>query len=352
MSDGGAPAVARPAAVAGPAWLRDFFPGTFALVMATGIVSIAAHLLGYDAVVWPLLGINLAAYPVLWVILLARIARFPRTVLREFASHDGGPPFFTLVAATAVLGSQLADFGVLDGLVVPLLWLSVALWAVLTYGFLSAVTVSIAKPGLEHGLNGAWLLLVVATESIAVLGSYVAVHADQPPLVFACLAFYLLGAMLYILLAALIFFRWVFRPMHPAEMGAPWWINMGAVAIATLAGARLVLLRGLDPSLLGTQHFVGTFTVMLWATSTFWIPLLLILFAWKELRRGPYGYDPGLWSVVFPLGMYAAATHAYAAAARLPFLEPIPQAMFWVALLAWVLTFVGMGVQLLGVGPR
>ena len=91
---------------------------------------------------------------------------------------------------------------------------------------------------------------------------------------------------------------------------------------------------------------------MLWATSTFWIPLLLILFAWKELRRGPYGYDPGLWSVVFPLGMYAAATHDYAAAARLPFLEPIPQAMFWVALLAWVLTFVGMWVRLLGVGPR
>jgi hypothetical protein len=58
--------------------------------------------------------------------------------------------------------------------------------------------------------------------------------------VFAALAYYLLGTMLYVLLSALILFRWVFRPMHPAEMGAPWWINMGAVAIATLAGARLM----------------------------------------------------------------------------------------------------------------
>lgn len=336
---------------AGPQWLRDFFPGTFALVMATGILSVAAHLLRYDIAAWPLLIINLVAYPVLWLILLARFARFPRVVLREFESHNRGPAFLTLAAATGIVGSQLAGFGVLEGLVAPLLWLTVALWAVLTYAFLSTVTVRTTKPDLEHGLNGAWLLLVVATESVAVLGSIVAVHANQPPaLVFACLAFYLLGAMLYILLAALIFFRWVFRPMHPAEMGAPWWINMGAVAIATLAGARIMLLHGLNPSLAGTQHFVGTFTVMLWATSTFWMPLLLILFVWKELRRGLYGYDHGVWSVVFPLGMYATATHVYAAAARLPFLEPISEAVFWVALLAWVLSFIGMWVRLRAFG--
>jgi hypothetical protein len=54
---------------------------------------------------------------------------------------------------------------------------------------------------------------------------------------------------LYVLLSALIFFRWVFRPMDPAEMGAPWWINMGAVAIATFAGTQLQVLPRLDPGL-------------------------------------------------------------------------------------------------------
>jgi tellurite resistance protein TehA-like permease len=166
----------------------------------------------------------------------------------------------------------------------------------------------------------------------------------------------LLGATLYLLLSALIFFRWVFRPMYPAEMGAPWWINMGAVAIATLAGARLIALPGADPNLLQLQRFVTSFTVLLWATSTFWIPLLVILFVWKELQRGPHGYDPSLWSVVFPLGMYVAATHDYASEAHFKFLDVISKSVFWVALLAWVLTFVGMWVELLrghsGAGPR
>lgn len=130
-------------------------------------------------------------------------------------------------------------------------------------------------------------------------------------------------------------------------MGSPWWINMGAVAIATLAGARLMALPANDPNLVLVQRFAATFTVLLWATSTFWIPLLVILFIWKELKRGPGGYDPGLWSVVFPLGMYAAATHDYATEAHLYFLDTIPHAVFWVALLAWVLTFIGMWGQFL-----
>jgi tellurite resistance protein TehA-like permease len=335
-------------AEAGPLWLRDFFPGYFAMVMGTGIVAVAARLLGRDALAWPLFGISLAAYPVLWVILLARLARFPRAVWADFASHERGPSFLTIVAANGVLGSMFAVFNRMTFLLPALFWFSLVLWMLLVYGFLSTVTVSIAKPDLEHGLNGAWLLLVVATEAMAVLGCFLALHTGAPPsLVFTDLAFYLLGTMLYVLLSALIFFRWAFRPMHPAEMGAPWWINMGAVAIATLAGARLMALPGDDPNLVLLQRFVAPFTVMLWATSTFWIPLLVILFIWKELQRGPRGYDPGLWSVVFPLGMYVAATHDYATEAHLQFLDAIPHAVFWVALLAWVLTFVGMWVQLL-----
>jgi tellurite resistance protein TehA-like permease len=335
-------------AEAGPVWLRDFFPGYFAMVMGTGINAVAARLLGYDALGWSLFVISLAAYPLLWAILLTRIARFPRAVVADFVSHERGPAFLTIIAANGVLGSQFAVFNTLTFLLPALFWFSLVLWIVLVYGFLSAVTVSIAKPDLEHGLNGVWLLLVVATESIAVLACFVALRSAAPPaLVFAALSFYLLGVTLYLSLSALIFFRWIFRPMHPAEMGAPWWINMGAVAIATLAGARLMALPGDDPNLLLLQRFVAPFTVLLWATSTFWIPLLAILFVWKELQRGPHGYDPGLWSVVFPLGMYVAATHDYATEAHQYFLYAISNAVFWAALLAWVLTFIGMWVQLL-----
>lgn len=320
--------------------------------MGTGIVAVAARLMGRDIVAWPLFCISLAAYPVLWIIVLARLVRFPRAVLADFTSHERGPTFLTIVAANGVLGSQFAVFNTLTFLLPALLWFSFALWLVLVYGFLSVVTVSIAKPDLEHGLNGAWLLLVVATESIAVLAGFVALKfGAPPPLVFAALAFYLLGVMLYVSLSTLILFRWIFRPMYAAEMGAPWWINMGAVAIATLAGARLVALPGQDANLILLQRFVTPFTVLLWATGTFWIPLLVIMFVWKELQRGPHGYDPSLWSVVFPLGMYVAATHEYATEAHMPFLYPISVSVFWIALLAWVLTFIGMWVTMLHLHP-
>jgi len=341
------------AAKEGPVWLREFFPGYFALVMGTGIIAVAARLLRYDLLSWSLFVIALVAYPILWTILLARIIRFPRAVIADFISHERGPTFLTIVAANGVLGSQFDAFDTLTGLLPVLFWFSVGLWCVLVYGFLSVVTVSLTKPDLEHGLNGAWLLLVVATESLSVLGSLLALHTGtSAPLVFVSLAFYLLGSMLYVLLSALIFFRWVFRPMHPAEMGAPWWINMGAVAIATLAGAQLMALPNGPANLALLLGFVAPFTVLLWATSTCWIPLLVILFIWKEMRRGPHGYDAALWSAVFPLGMYVAATHNYASAAHLPFLAPIARAMFWFALLAWTLSFLGMWVQLLRSQPR
>jgi tellurite resistance protein TehA-like permease len=331
----------------GASWLRDFSPGYFALVMGTGIVAVAARLLDYPFVAWPLFVIALLGCAALWVILLARVARFPRAVLADFGSHERGPAFLTIVAANGVLGSQFDTFDVLTGMLPVLFWSSLGLWCVLVYGFLSTVTVGTPKPDLTRGLNGAWLLLVVATESLALLSGSVAQRLGSPSAwVFASLAFYLLGAMLYVLLAALILLRWIFRPMLPAAMDAAWWINMGAVAIATLAGAQLMALPNVAANLASLIGFVPAFTLLLWTTSTFWIPLLAILFIWR-LRSGPLGYHPGLWSAVFPLGMYVAATHEYAKVAGLAFLEPIPQALFWVALLAWALTFIAMWVHLL-----
>jgi tellurite resistance protein TehA-like permease len=328
--------------------LRDFFPGYFALVMATGIIAVAANLLHYRVLGWALLVVTLASYSVLWVITCLRIIRFPHAIIHDFTSHERGPTFLTIVAANGVLGSTFDSFGIMRDLLPGVFWFSVALWCVLVYGFLSAVTVGITKPDLEHGLSGGWLLLVVATESLSILSCLVVKQTGGPAwLVFVSLAFYFLGSMLYILLSALIFFRWVFRPMYPAEMGASWWINMGAVAIATLAGAQLMALPTIPSELAPLPGFVALFTILLWATSTFWIPLLVILFIWREMQRGPHGYDPGLWSAVFPLGMYGVATHDYAAAAHLSFLQPIPYWMFWIALATWLLTFIGMWVQLL-----
>src|SRR6476620_7698264 len=71
----------------------NLFPGYFALVMATGIVSLAAHFLDMDVVARPLFWLNHGLFVVLVVLTLLRIARVPRRVLTDLTDHQTGPTF-------------------------------------------------------------------------------------------------------------------------------------------------------------------------------------------------------------------------------------------------------------------
>ena len=67
--------------------IATLHPASFALVMATGIVSIACHLLGLPSVALPLLWLNAALYVVLWGLTALRAARFGQQLLADVAHH-------------------------------------------------------------------------------------------------------------------------------------------------------------------------------------------------------------------------------------------------------------------------
>jgi len=338
-------AIGRPPAGVLAAAVAELFPGYFALVMATGIVSIAGHLLGWPRTARALLFVNLAAYTVLATLTLARLVLFPRRLAADFADHARGSGYFTTVAGTSVLGSQCLLIAGWRGAAEALLVAGLALWAVVMYAFFASVIVREVKPTLEQGINGAWLLATVATQSVALLALALGDPFGWPAatVAFGALVFFFIGCMLYLAIITLIFYRFTFLPLATATLTPPYWISMGAVAITTLAGSSLLLARGRSPLLDELTPFLKGFTLFFWAAGTWWIPLLVLLGVWRHvIRRHPLAYDPQYWGMVFPLGMYAAATFRLSQALPFEPLAYVARAFFAVAVGSWIATALGL----------
>jgi tellurite resistance protein TehA-like permease len=325
-------------------------PAYFSLVMATGIVSLAASIFEMRAVAWALFGVNAAAYAVLWVLTLVRVVLHRGAFLADLSDHNRSVGFFTIVAGTCVLGNQWVLIAAMPRVATAFWLLGIALWAVTTYSIFTALTIRPDKPTLGEGLNGAWLLAVVAAQSVAVLGGLLAPHFDswQDLVLFFALAMWLGGGMLYIWIIALVFYRYMFFALDPAHLTPPYWINMGAMAISTLAGAVLIAVSPQSGLLTELLPFLKGLTLLFWATATWWIPMLIILGFWRHIhRRFPLKYDVAYWGAVFPLGMYTVASYRLGDALDISLLTALAGAFVYAALAAWTLTAIGLVLHLL-----
>lgn len=318
-------------------------PSCFALVMATGIVSNALFLQGHRPLADALFAVNLVAYPWLWVLTLFRAARAAAALWGDLISPHRVFLFFTAVAATDVLGTSL-DMRGFAGIALAMWLAALALWLMLIYlGF--GVFMLRNSAGRADVAEGAWLNAIVGTQSLVILGSILVRSGTNigPLIVMLLHMLWTIGLVLYGIYVTLLAYRMFFSALEPDDVAPPLWVVMGAAAISVNAGSLLVSDGDGTPFLHAMQPFLDGVTLAMWAWATWWIPLLLLLGAWKHVvRRVPIDYTPMLWSIVFPLGMYSAATLRLSWLSDAPALASWSWIVIWVALAAWGATAIGL----------
>ena len=105
---------------------------------------------------------------------------------------------------------------------------------------------------------------------------------------------------------------------------------MGALAIATLAGDHIH--RAWPVAV------VEAVTVVTWVLATAWIPPL-VYFVSVRVRGARLRVVGVWWAMVFPLGMYSAATYAMARETGVAALRTVSLVFLWIALAAWLAVF-------------
>jgi tellurite resistance protein TehA-like permease len=325
--------------------LATLDPGYFAAVMATGIVSIAARLRGLIPVANVLLVVTVVIFVVLAIAYLSRAVLYPRRFAQSLRMPSSAVSFFTVVAGTNVLATALLAPG-LWGVSLVLGIIAVIIWAVLSYGLFCSIVLAGNRPLLRE-INGGWLVWIVGTQSVAVLATAIA-----PRLPWALLAemfaggavmFWSVGVILYLVFVVIIFLRLFLIETTPAEMGPAYWILMGATAISVRAAAGILTVTASAPTplLTGMHPFVVGFSVVLWSFGSWFIPMLVLFGLWRYFVRGfPWNYEPKLWSVVFPLGMYTVASITLGGAIDFGFMSMVAAVGVWVALVAWAIVAV------------
>ncbi len=318
-------------------------PGSFALVMATGIISNAFFFEGRRGLSDALFATNLVAYCFLLTFTAIRALRFRHAIWADLINPHAVFSFFTIVAGTDVLGTAINLRG-WTSLALVLWFFALILWFALIYFAFGVLTFRNAGGGAGV-VHGAWLVAIVGTESLVILGAAVApaLGAGAPTAFVLIHMLWGIGIALYAVFIVLFAEHIFFRSVEPHDVSPVLWIVMGAAAISTNAGSVLLSTESALAFLQGMRAFIDGVTLILWAWATWWIPLLLMFGIWKHVLHGiPLTYTPILWSIVFPLGMYSLASLRLSLVAELPLLGVLADAMAWVALAAWAATATGL----------
>ncbi|RYE78459.1 MAG: tellurite resistance protein permease [Myxococcales bacterium] len=327
--------------------LAELSPGSFSIVMATGIISVGLDLIAHRSGSAILFLVAAIAYVVLVALNALRLGRHRSRVVADLRDPRSAFGFFTFVAGTNVLATRIALEGWYAAAGV-LLAVALLTWTVLGYVVPWLAVVGDTERPVHEAANGTWFVWVVASQSIAVTAAGlepVTTSSLRSGLAVVSVLSWSVGVFLYAASAIFVSLRLMSGQLRPNELDPHYWVSMGALAITVLAGARIVEMES-TPLVDVTRGLVAGSSVVFWCFATWLIPVLVAMGWWRHVvHRVPLRYEPGLWSIVFPLGMYAVSGIYLGRADRLPIIEWIGSHWIWLAVAAWLLVIVAMARQ-------
>lgn len=319
-----------------PHWLKDFYPGYFAMTMATGIISVALRLQEFYRLAEAFYLFTLCSWLIITFLYTWRLIKFPKQVLENLKNPRTTFFFFTFVAATNILGMLLQQHGY-TVLALACWIIAFIYWSALMYfGFASLIFAH--KEREVNVVHGGWLILIVGTQSLVLLGTKIAGDLGEYAayMMVEIHMLWSLGIIFYAIFVTIFCYRIFFFRMKTKDYSPLMWVIMGAAAISANAGSSLLLTDPVIPLLVQLRPSVQIISIMLWTWATWWVPLLVLIGFWKHIyMKVPIKYEPAMWSIIFPLGMYTVATNNLALSSEFKPLLYLSGSMLWVSVAAW-----------------
>lgn len=184
-----------------------------------------------------------------------------------------------------------------------------------------------------------WLLMPIACHSsgLAICTLWTNKMISQPLWLLGASLFWNYGVFIYVIFMVLTVYRIFFFPLKRKDLHPAYWTCMGAAAIAVFDGSKLILIENPPLFLETLRPFVQGMVFLLWIWGTAWIPLLILMGGWKYAYfQLPFYYEPSLWTIVFPLGMYTLATEILPASISLHLVQGIVSTLLWITIFAWL----------------
>lgn len=321
-------------------------PAYFAMVMGTGIISIGLFLTGWTLFSQITLWIAAAGYVVLWALYIARFLCYRERFMGDLKDPRVAFTFFTMVAGTNVLAVRFFYEGIpTPGTILGIL--GITLWFVLGYVLPWKVFMTRDGQPILARANGSWFVWSVASHSQAIALSLMQHHVAPNGVLYDALGLlavltWSVGITLYAGIAVLVLLRVILYGLSAKEFEPSYWVAMGALAIAVVAGTTIITLNS-TPMIEATKRLIASTAVIFWCFCIWLYPMLVGIGMWRHfIHKVPFRYTPVYWTLVFPLGMIGVASISLGKADALPLVGHLGNVFLGIATIVWVLVILGL----------